>query len=202
MVVSGSKKWRQRATAAEPTRNRTVAVPQATVQAGCMKLRAHGKRGGLFISIAIVATLWSLFVLAFALLSFFGSEGPWSRKPDARVADEIEAKLSRVPCVGPMSRWERHYLVNSEPSELLAPFATFFLSSRWYNYRSVDIDYRQAGFEEFRGGRYLGRAVPPAADDRQYDLVFGYYDIPTHTAHLWACGPNFADDVDRNIVVR
>lgn len=164
-----------------------------------MKLRM---RAGGGTSIAIVLALWTLFVLVFACLSFFGSAGPWPRTPDARVADEIEAKLSRVPCVGPMAKWERHYLVSSKPSELLAPFATFFLSDRWYNYRSVSIDYRQAGFEEFHRGRFLGQAVPPAADDRQYNLVFGHFDIPTHTAYLWACGPNVADDTGQNIVVR
>ena len=79
---------------------------------------------------------------------------------------------------------------------------TFGMSDRWFRYQSVDIAYYQAGFEEFRAGRVLGRDRPPMADDRQYTLVFGHYDIPTHTAFLWACGPNMSDQADQHIVVR
>jgi hypothetical protein len=164
-----------------------------------MKLK-RGKWGGLATSVAIVAGLLALFCLVGVLLSVFGSTGPWPRRPDARVVDEIEAKLSRVPCVGSIARWERHYDFTAKQNGL-ALFATFFLSDRWFNYRSVGIDYRQAGFEEFRSGRFIGQPVRPAADDRQYNLVFGHYDIPTHTAYLWACGPNVSSSLT-NIVVR
>ena len=116
-------------------------------------------------------------------LAACGASGPWRRTPDVQIADEIEAKLRRVPCVGPMSHWERHYTYSGKPSSL-ATLVTFGMSSHWFNYSSVDIDYREAGFGEFQGGRFLGRGVPPAADDRQYSLVFGHYDIPTHTAFL------------------
>jgi hypothetical protein len=117
------------------------------------------------------------------------------------LADEIEAKLRAVPCVGPMNRWERHYHYSSKPS-LAATLLTFGMSGRWYRYETIDIAYYQAGFQEFRAGRFLGEPRPPATDDRQYNLVLGHYDIPTHTISLWACGPNIGGASDVNIVVR
>src|SRR4051794_34575586 len=142
--------------------------------------------------------LWSVMLLALAAC---GATGPLSKAPDARLANEIEAKLRTVPCVGSMNRWERHYTFSSKPS-LRAAAMTFGSSNRWFNYNVIDIAFYQAGFEEYREGRYLGDSRLPGADDRQYDLVFGHYDIPTHTASLWACGPNVGGAPDVNIVVR
>lgn len=123
-------------------------------------------------------------------LAACGAGGPLPRTPDASVADEIEAKLSRVPCVGPMSRWERHYSFSSRPSTL-ATIVTFGTSDRWYKYDSVEIGYMQAGFEEYRPRRVLYHGWEPTGiDDRQYDLVLGHFEVPAHTAYIWACGPN------------
>jgi hypothetical protein len=132
-----------------------------------------------------------------------GPTGPFPRIPDTALIEEIEAKLQTVPCVGPMSRWERHYTFSSKPS-LMATLLSFGANHRWFHYQTIDIAYYQAGFEEFRAGRVVGRSEPPGADDRQYNLVFGHYDIPSHTAYLWACGPNMSQHipVDENIVVR
>jgi hypothetical protein len=170
------------------------------VQPDLMNWRSRTKGSPLLVSVGIVVSLWAVLFLVCVCLTVLGSMGPWPRKPAPHLANEIEAKLIQVPCVGPMARWERHYVFSSKQNDL-ALFATFFLSDRWFNYRSVDIDYRQAGFEEFRAGRVLGQAVRPAADDRQYDLVFGHYDVPSHTAYLWACGPNVPADTSQNIVV-
>ena len=115
-----------------------------------------------------------LTLLPFLLaLSACGATGPLHRTPDARVADEIEAKLRNIPCVGPMSRWERHYVYSSKPSAL-ADVMTLGMSERWFHYQSVDIAYYQAGFGEFKAGQILGRSRPPMLDDRQYNLVFGH----------------------------
>lgn len=76
-------------------------------------------------------------------------------------------------------------------------------SDRWYDYQSVDIRYYQAKFDEFRARRIFHNGAPSlGVDDRDYDLVFGHFDIPTHTAHLWACGPNLGNSPELNIVVR
>jgi hypothetical protein len=128
-------------------------------------------------------------LLALAL-SACGATGPLARAPDARLADEIEAKLSKIGCIGPMSRWERHYSYSARPSTL-ATMLTLGRSNLWFNYNSIEIDYRQAGFEEFRSRRVLYSGLEPVAiDDRNYDLVLGHYDVPARTAYIWACGPN------------
>ena len=100
-----------------------------------------------------------------------------------------------------MDRWERHYTFSAKPS-LLATLLTLGTSGQWFNYQSIDIAYYQAGFEEFREGRYVGRERPMGADDRPFNLVLGHYDLPAKTAFLWACGPNMSGPTDLNIVVR
>ncbi len=147
---------------------------------------------------------WVVVSVVLLSLAACGSTGPWPRTPDARLVDEIELKLPSVPCVGPMQRWERHYHFGSKPSSL-ASLLTFGTSDRWFNYRSLDIGYFQAGFEEFRARRIRHHGFNEkqlVLDDRDYDLVFGHYDIPTHTAYLWACGPNLEHSAELNIVVR
>ena len=137
-------------------------------------------------------------------LSACGATGPMPRTPDANLANEIEAKLSTVPCVGSIDHWERHYVFRSKPS-LLALLFTLGTSNRWFDYRMVDIDYYQAGFEEFRARRVRHNGVVGMrydADDREYNVVFGHYNIPTHTASLWACGSNLGASPDVKIVVR
>jgi hypothetical protein len=84
---------------------------------------------------------------------------------------------------------------------------TFGSSNRWFKYDSVEIDYRQAGFAEFRPRRILYDGVRPFdIDDRNYNLVLGHYEVPEHTAYIWACGPNYGaggDDPNKpRIIVR
>lgn len=129
------------------------------------------------------------------------SKGTFPRTPQSRTVDEIEAKLSKVPCIGSMSRWERHYSFASKP--FLG--GLFGWRTRWYDYNKVAIRYRQAGFEEFKARRIFHHGDEPLGiDDREYDVAFGHYELPTRTAFMWACGPNMSDQlpVDVNIVVR
>lgn len=145
-----------------------------------------------------------LFATIMVCLPACGSTGPWPRTPDARLADEIEAKLSQVRCVGSIGHWERHYNFRSKPS-LLASLISLGTSDRWFDYRTIDIGYYQAGFEEFRARRFLYKGVDERrfdVDDRDYNVVFGHFDIPTHTVSLWACGPNMGGSSDVNINVR
>ena len=132
------------------------------------------------------------------------SDGLWPQAPDAAVIDQIEAKLAKVRCVGPMNKWERHYSFASTQS-LLAQVVSFGQQRRWFDYRKIKIDYYQAGRYGFQSRRILFKGAEPSGiDDRQFDLVFGDYDIPTHTTVIWACGPNMSEDgpVDLHIVVR
>ena len=137
-------------------------------------------------------------------LSACGASGPTPRTVNVNLATEIEAKLRAVPCVGSMDHGERHYVFRSKPS-LLAFLFTFGTSNRWFDYRTVDIGYYQAGFEEFRARSIRHNGIvemPYDPDDREYNVVFGDYDIPTHTGSLWACGPNMGGSPDVKIVVR
>jgi hypothetical protein len=139
---------------------------------------------------------WGLVSPVLFMLSACGASGPLPRTPDARMVDEIEAKLAKVPCIGPMSRWERHYSFSSDPSDLTA-ILTFGGWWRWFDYNSIDISYRQAGFEEFRSRRILYHGWEPVGiDDRNFKLVLGHYDVPTRKAYIWACGPNFSNGTD------
>ena len=130
--------------------------------------------------------------------------GPWSRAPDSATVDQIEAKLTKVPCIGSMSRWSRLYYYESHPT-FFAEASHFTERARWYDYQKIQIQYFQAGFEGYRPGRVLYRGSPDIGiDDRDYNLVDGEYDIPSHTAHIWACGPNMSHDLpkDLGIIVR
>ena len=89
-----------------------------------------------------------LFPLFFGL-SACGASGPVPKIPDPRLANEIEAKLRTVPCVGSIHHWERHYEFRSTRS-LLAFLLTLGTSDRWFDYRTIARSYYQAGFEEFR----------------------------------------------------
>ncbi len=137
-------------------------------------------------------------------LSACGASGPMPRMPNAKLANEIEAKLRAVPCVGSMNRWERHYEFVSKPSRL-ARLLTLGKSDRWFDYGIVEVSYYQAGYEEFRAGQVRSNGVSGMrfnTDDRDYNVVFGHYDIGTRTASLWACGPTLGSPLTRKIVVR
>ncbi len=178
---------------------------------GCISAKNRFNGHVRFRPIAVVHVWLHVSMMRFAVVSTLllslaacGSTGPWPRTPDARLVDQVEAKLPSVPCVGPMRRWERHYEYDSTPS-LLASLLTLGTSDRWFNYASLKISYYQAGFEEFRTGRFRHRGVETRSfdlDDRDYSLVFGHFDIPTHKAHLWACGSNVGEQKKSNIVVR
>ena len=102
-----------------------------------------------------------------------------------------------------MHRWERHYEFGSKPS-LLALLFTLGTSDRWFDYRTVSVSYYQAGFDEFRAMQVRENGVAGMrldTDDREYDLVFGHYDLTTRKAWLWECGPNIGSKPGSTIVV-
>jgi hypothetical protein len=143
---------------------------------------------------------WLLLLPIAVSLSACWSSGPLRRSPDTRLVDAVESKLRKVPCVGSLDRWERHFTYSSKWS-FLAYVLSLGTSDRWFDYSKLRVRFYQAGFEEFRTGRIIGQEKPPAADDREFNLVFGDYDIPSHTLTIWACGPNMGGP-DVNIVVR
>lgn len=129
------------------------------------------------------------FAVAGVILLPACSEGFLPREPSEQTVDRLERRLVELPCVGKLERWERHYTFDSKP---LAG-GLFGWRNRWYDYRKIDIDLREAGFEEFKGGRHLHSRRPEHqswADDRGYLLAFGKYDIATDRLKLRHCGPN------------
>lgn len=133
-------------------------------------------------------------LVAATVLNAGCTEGVWKRQPRAEIVDDIERKLAAIPCISPLSRWERHYSFKSRPTAL-AEIITLTENGRWFDYETVKISYRQANFEEFREGRVIHKGHERIGiDDRNYDVVFGDYDVRSGTAEIWACGPNMSSE--------
>jgi hypothetical protein len=80
-----------------------------------------------------------------------------------------------------MDRWERRYWF-SQAGQASAP-----------DNSTIDFDFRQAGFEEFRAGRNIHSAPHLGVfdvDDREYNLAVGTYDVKADRLSIEACGPN------------
>ncbi|UKK84386.1 hypothetical protein L7H23_17725 [Sphingopyxis sp. BSN-002] len=117
-------------------------------------------------------------------------------KPTEAEMDRVETALRQKPCIGKLADWERRYYYqlqfSSDKSEKsvrkgLMPKPT------GYDRSIVEIDLRQANFEEFGSGRGSYADYPPGAadtDDREYNLAFGTYSLETGELHLAHCGPN------------
>lgn len=116
------------------------------------------------------------------------------RVPDARLVHQIESKLSPVPCIGPISRWKRHYYFASDYSEVVKALSLGSWDS-WFNYNRIGFLYLEAPL--FRTG---------PLDDGSYRQVRGNYDVVSHTASVWRCGPYLPSEPDNpdkpKIVVR
>ncbi len=54
--------------------------------------------------------------------------------------------------------------------------------------------YRQAGIYDFKAGRIPKEHILSGIDDREYDLVHGYYNIKQKTITIDYCGSTFADE--------
>lgn len=103
-----------------------------------------------------------------------------SNKPARAVIEQIEARLRAIKCVAPLNKWERSYWFSRDRAGHV-------------DHNSVEIDLRQAGFEEFKHGRYVLDAPPTRmfdADDRDYDIAFGSFDVSKERISLHSCGPN------------
>ncbi|WPZ05137.1 hypothetical protein T8S45_06280 [Blastomonas marina] len=126
------------------------------------------------------------FLLILCAASLTGcSSGFIPSRPTEQTIDRLEQRLSKVSCIGSLDSWERHYTFMSEP----------FLGwdYDWYDYGKIDVDLREAGFEEFKGGRHIHARVPEhqrMLDDRPYKVAFGEYDVSEDRLSLTHCGAN------------
>ncbi|HEX2811838.1 MAG TPA: hypothetical protein VHO04_04060 [Sphingopyxis sp.] len=112
--------------------------------------------------------------------------------------DHVEAELSRLPCVGDLSKWERRYFYRLEFSdeentrslkEDRMPKPTGYIRSL------IEFDLREANYEEFGSGRKSYSDIPPEAgdtDDRDYRLAIGTYDLKTGKINVYHCGRNLS----------
>lgn len=117
------------------------------------------------------------------------SSGFVPSRPSEEIIDRLEQRLVEHPCIGSLDRWERHYTYASEPFL----DGLFGWRNRWYHYGRIDVDLRQAGFEEFRGGRHVHARSPEhqgSIDDRRYNVAVGQYDVSADRLSLTACGSN------------
>ena len=118
--------------------------------------------------------------------------GPWQRAPKPAVIDKIESEIVKVPCVGPVAHWERHYIFESRPS-VLATILTFGTQSHWFDYNHIELSYFQAGAYEFRSRRVIDSPVDRMRiDDRPYEFVYGDYDLRRHRGVVTGCGANMS----------
>jgi len=110
--------------------------------------------------------------------------------------DRVEAALAKIPCVGDLSRWDRRYYY---PPSFESEEAWTALEEQRdpepssYDRNFIEIDLREAGFEEFGRGRKSYSNYPPGAidtDDRSYRIAYGSYDVKSGKLDLAACGPN------------
>ena len=146
-----------------------------------------------------------LAILMVAPILYLGacSGGPVPRPPGRSLADRLESKLAKHPCVGSLDQWERNYTFRSEP--FLVDFIGRFTGEawrlgRWYDYGVVEIDLRkvgraavpEVGLAASRPGRYRHALMPlhqGIIDDSGWPSVMGFYDIAADRLHIWAgCG--------------
>lgn len=105
-----------------------------------------------------------------------------AEQPDKAIVNRIELELGALKCPGSLGVWERHYWYSRDRSGSI-------------NRSTVEIDLRQAGFEEFGYGRHIHPAPPVFrfdTDDRDYRVAFGTFDIPTGALKMSACGSNMS----------
>ncbi|WP_141396453.1 MULTISPECIES: hypothetical protein [Sphingomonas] len=121
-------------------------------------------------------------ILLLAALSGCDPLQTTSDKPTLFVINQIESKLRSVKCIAPLTKWERSYWYSRDGNGDI-------------NHNSVEIDFRQAGFEEFKHGRYVLEAPPIRqfdVDDRDYQIVFGSFNVSKKRLSLQACGRNIS----------
>lgn len=144
--------------------------------------------------------LLSILVFAPVLYLFACSEGPVPWAPPRSVADRLELKLAKHPCVGSLQQWERNYTFKSEP--FLVDFIGRFSNEawrlgRWYDYGVIEIDLRkvgreavpEVGLEASQPGRYRHALMPHhqgIIDDSGWPSAMGYFDIATDKIDVWA----------------
>ncbi len=121
-------------------------------------------------------------------------------KPTDAEMDRVETALLANSCANILTNWDRRYnygLRFDSKEEL----ENAWLENRQqrpssYNKNIVEIDLRQANFEEFGSGREAFDNYPPNSggiDDRNYKVAFGSFNLETGELNITSCGENMGE---------
>lgn len=120
-------------------------------------------------------------------------------KPTESEMDRVELALKDTPCVTDLNAWDRRYFYSRKINESMrAEYERGEKPSMWiFDHSIVEVDLRQAGFEEFGYGRksYGDTEDPPGwmgIDDRSYNMATGTFDLTSGKLDLRSCGPNMS----------
>ena len=98
-------------------------------------------------------------------------------RPSASLVDRVESRLASHPCVGDLRRWQRLY-----------SFAVTRPSFTASDQSRVAFVFRQAGVYGFVSGRRItAPEICVQIDDRNYNMVSGYYDLRSERLVIEFC---------------
>lgn len=103
-------------------------------------------------------------------------------RPTWQLVNQVEAALSREPCIGNLDRWSRSYAFNMLPETTVD---------------TAIVDFHLEGAGGPLGIKPGKRVTAPDAwvrvDDRPIRIVDGDYDLREHRIHVAFCGNNIGE---------
>jgi len=100
------------------------------------------------IALAVLAAI--PVTLIAAVVGFFALKDAMTPRPRAIEVDEIERRLSKIPCVGPLHQWQRTYKYDIQCWECGS-----LVSPRPRNLDRIIVEYDQAGLADFEDRRII-----------------------------------------------
>ena len=123
--------------------------------------------------------------LCAAMMTLGGTQDrPGSEPLPSPLLDKIERKISLLPCIGPLTKWDRRYSYKSWMEGTIYHLDTMVISFR----------FAEADRFDFRPRRRFIIDPRPVIDDRSYKVAYGEFDLKTDHVTLSACGPNVPKD--------
>ena len=114
-----------------------------------------------------------------------GQTRPGGEPLPSGLMDEIERKISALPCIGSLAKWDRRYSYKAWMEGTVFHLDTM----------AIEFVYAEAGRFEFRSGRQFIIDPPgPIIDDRSYKVAYGEFDLNTDRVTLKDCGLNMPAD--------
>jgi hypothetical protein len=97
--------------------------------------------------------------------------------PDPALVMELEAQLSRDPCLWNIRTMRREYMYGTGPDA--------------EDRGVIHIKIQEAGWDGLPGGIFIkGQSRSDGIDDRSYFVAFATYHVALEELDLWACGNN------------